>query len=155
MMKLHEYVKELTSLIKNKKVVTTGPQLSTLFKTEVLERVDINIISPLASKDSNALKQVEAYLKSPDFRVDRLGAFMESVNATPSCVGSNETGRVFSQAWILRMTDLEKDIGYDLKQSIYALWLTYCGVFKEDKKESKSSLRIAELEKENAELKGN
>lgn len=152
-LKKHPKVAELLGAIrKGESLVLDGPQISTAFRTEILERVDCLIIGPNVPKDENQMKQIHEWLASGDFSVQDLGNKLAELKGGPSCVGNNETGRVFSKAWFKRIHALEKTTGYELTYSIYELWIAFSLKFKETKKVVSAKKEVANLKAQLAEL---
>jgi hypothetical protein len=143
-LKKHPKIAEILDSLK--KGSMNGPQISTAFRTEVLELLDCTVISPNMPKDENSQAQVMAWISSGEFTVHELTQKLAEMS-TVTCCGSNETGRLWSPAWFRRIEDLEQKTGYELKYSVYELWMAFCDYFTEDeKKGSKKDQKIAELE---------
>ena len=153
-LKKHPLVAELVGRMTKKKrdpihlgsnIADTGPQISTAFAKEILERIDCNIITPNLPHDEDTVKQIQDWLASGDFSVQDLGNKLAQVQARPTCVGSNDSGRLWSKAWFARISDLEAKTGYELKYSIYELWIAFTSYFTEEKKINTKDAEIAEL----------
>ena len=149
-LKKHPLIADLVERMTKKKgkgsnIVDTGPQISTAFAHEILERVDCNVITPNLPHDENQMKQIQEWLASGEFSVQDLGNKLAQVQDGPTCVGSNDAGRLWSKAWFARITDLEAKTGYELKYSIYELWIAFSSYFTEVKNENKKDAEIAEL----------
>ena len=150
-LKKHPLVAELVERMTKKKgketnIVDSGPQISTAFAKEILQRIDCNVITPNLPDDENQMKQITEWLASGEFSVQDLGNKLAQVKDGPSCIGSNDAGRLWSKAWFARISDLESKTGYELKYSIYELWITFNGYFTITETVNKKDAQIAELE---------
>ena len=143
-LKKHPRVQELLDRMQ-KGPGLQGPQISTAFKDEILERLDCLVILPNMPKDENQMAQIQEWIASGEFSVQDLGNKLAELEDGPTCCGSNETGRLWSKAWFARITELEASTGYELKYSIFELWIAFTSYFTEEKKINTKDAEIAEL----------
>ena len=142
-LKKHPRVQKMLDELQREGSQMTGPQISTAFKDEILEAIDCTVILPNMPKDENQMAQIQEWIASGEFSVQDLGNKLAELEDGPTCCGSNETGRLWSKAWFARITELEASTGYELKYSIFELWIAFTSYFTEVKNGTKKDDEIA------------
>ena len=113
-----------------------GAQISTVFKIEVLERIDLHAIRNLVPANENGDQQFIDWVASKQFNATKIDAKRDEFG-TVTCVGCNETGRLFSKEWIERMLKYGSSIQTEMKSvgitvspnlilnAVYAAWIQF------------------------------
>ena len=123
----------------------SGAQISTVFKTEVLERIDLHALRVLVPAAKNGDQQFIAWVNSKEFDQSKIDEKKKELGEV-TCAGSRETGRLWSQDWLKRMRNYEDDVRKELKdivedttavhiiKPIFVAWMQFAAKYVPDVK---------------------